>query len=150
MCRLSWFVAFRLCFLACAYKASICFLSNVLITHKLKSLEAHIILWFLFLCVTNCPHRSQPKLHLFFFFCRPFVFQECTRLGLTTWPHLLPILGHPKIGLHHPRTGQQHHHHHLQVCISLAFCLSLSVSLYFPSLYICVTAPVRSDLSVCY
>lgn len=44
------------------------------------------------------------------------MFQECTHLVWTTWPHLPLTLGHPKIGLHPPRTGQ---HHHLQVCFSL-------------------------------
>lgn len=68
------------------------------------------------------------------------MYQECTHLVSTTWLHLLPTLGHPKTGLHRPRTGRQKLRH-LQVCFSL------QLSLYFSSLYVCVTAPVRSDLS---
>jgi len=64
------------------------------------------------------------------------VFQECTHLALTTWPHLHRTQGHPKIGLHPPRTGRrrQHHQQHLQV--------------YFPlfSLFFSSVSPHPSDL----
>lgn len=65
-----------------------------------------------------------------------FTPQECTPLGLTTWPHLLHIQGHLKTGPHRPRTGRQQHH--LQVilfssshpCTCLCFWLLMSVSLH--------------------
>lgn len=67
------------------------------------------------------------------------VFQECTHLVSTTWHHLLPTLGHPKIGLHPLRTGQQQDRHHLQVYFSL------SLTLIFLSVCLChCTRQIRS------